>query len=176
MAYKLKIVMLGDFAVGKTSLVNRFVQNIFDENYLATLGVRISKKDVEVPGAGGKTAVSLILWDLNGADGFHSVLPQYLKGASGAILVGDLTRRDSLGSIARHASMYRRENPKGVILVALNKTDLLGETEIRKLEKSGAVGAEFGSAETFWTSAKAETNVQALFEAMASRCVAPDPR
>jgi len=176
MGYKLKIVMLGDFAVGKTSLVNRFVQNIFDEKYLATLGVRISKKDVEVSAPDGKKDVSLILWDLNGADGFHSVLPQYLKGAAGAILVGDLTRRDSMENLPRHAALYRKENPTGVILVAFNKTDLLSQAELKKIGQNGISRPELGSSGTFWTSAKAESNVQALFEAMAAQCATPRPQ
>jgi len=168
---KLKIVMLGDFAVGKTSLVNRYVQSIFSEKYLATLGVHISKKDIVLVAGGKKRDVSFILWDLNGEDGFHTVLPQYLKGAAGAILVCDVTRGDSRESISRHEAMYKQANPYGLSLVAMNKSDLLSSSDLQKMEKDAARRPFAGPARIFWTSAKMATNVESLFETMATLCL-----
>ena len=74
-----KICMIGAFAVGKTSLVRRFVQSIFDEKYLTTVGVKIDKKVVEVDGR----QIMLMLWDLEGQDVYHSVRTSYLRGAAG---------------------------------------------------------------------------------------------
>ena len=83
-----KICMLGAFAVGKTSLVQRFVKSLFSDRYLTTVGVKIDKKIVTV----GDTEVSLVLWDLAGEDEFQSVQTSYLRGASGYLLVIDGTR------------------------------------------------------------------------------------
>src|ERR1043165_1179544 len=87
-----KICMLGAFAVGKTSLVTRYVKSIFSENYLTTVGVKIDKKTVTVD----STEVNLILWDLAGEDEFVQLQTSYLKGSSGYILVSDGTRSDTL--------------------------------------------------------------------------------
>ena len=103
-------------------------------------------------------------------------MPQYLKGAAGAILVGDLTRRESMDSLPRHEAMYRKENPAGAVLLAFNKADLLSRAEIRKIEQDGIGGTETASKTAFWTSAKMETNVQALFEAMAVQCLGALPQ
>ena len=87
-----KICMLGTFAVGKTSLVQRFVQSIFSEKYLTTVGVKIDKKKMTVDGQD----VTLILWDLHGDDDFQRLQMTYLRGASGFFLVADGTRRETL--------------------------------------------------------------------------------
>ena len=85
---KKKICMLGAFAVGKTSLVRRFVHTIFSDIYETTVGVNIEKKEVIV----GDKQVDLIIWDLHGEDDFQSVRMSYLRGASGCIYVVDGTR------------------------------------------------------------------------------------
>jgi small GTP-binding protein len=171
--YKLKIVMLGDFAVGKTSLVNRYVHSIFNPKYLATLGVNISKKEITLDADGEKRELSFILWDLNGDDGFCTVRSQYLTGAAGAFLVCDVTRADSLKSIAKHEALYRGVNPYGISIVAMNKVDLLGKAEADRMRKENEHHGVPGAAKVFWTSAKEETNVQEAFLAMARLCLAP---
>jgi small GTP-binding protein len=80
--------MLGAFSVGKTSLVKRFVESIFSETYLTTVGVKIDKKAVELSGR----TVNLIVWDIAGEDGDGSLRMSYLRGAAGYVLVADGTR------------------------------------------------------------------------------------
>src|SRR6476661_2941267 len=87
-----KICMIGGFSVGKTSLVRRYVQSIFSEAYLTTVGVKIDKKTVELT----DRTVNLILWDLAGEDDIGSLRMTYLRGASGYVLVADGTRRSTL--------------------------------------------------------------------------------
>src|SRR5215207_8519861 len=87
-----KICMLGASAVGKTSLVARFVQGIFNDKYLTTVGVKIDKKPVSV----GGQAVLMMLWDMQGEDRFQKVQMSYLRGTHGYLLVADGTRRDTL--------------------------------------------------------------------------------
>ena len=93
-----KICMLGSFAVGKTSLVRRFVESIYSDVYQTTVGVKIDKKNVKV----SEKEVSLVLWDIYGEDDYQKMHWTYLRGASGYLLVADGTRarpmdRDSVG-------------------------------------------------------------------------------
>src|SRR5690606_7159431 len=87
-----KICMMGAPGVGKTSLVRRFVDSVFSEKYLSTIGVKIDKKSVAVE----DTTLNLMLWDLQGEERYQWVRLQYLRGASGYILVADGTRPDTL--------------------------------------------------------------------------------
>ena len=115
--------MLGATAVGKTSLVRRFVESMFSEKYQATIGVKIDRKLVEM----GDTTVSLLLWDLQGEDEFQSVRMSYLRGASGLIYVADGTRPETL--VTTKSIRALAEETVGDIpsLLLLNKSDLAGE-------------------------------------------------
>ena len=121
-----KVCMLGAFAVGKTSLVTRFVKGAFSEKYLTTIGVKIDKKTVEVVG----NEVNLILWDLAGEDAFQKIQTSYLQGCAGYILVVDLTRRASFDKAIE--IQKRVENLIGDIpfILAVNKSDLVKEQDI----------------------------------------------
>ncbi len=91
-----KICLLGAFAVGKTSLVRRFVEGGYDEKYLTTVGVQIKKRTVTVNRDDQDTEVNLIIWDLAGEDEFQKVQLNYLRGASGYFVVADGTRPTTL--------------------------------------------------------------------------------
>lgn len=115
-----KVCMLGGFAVGKTSLVSRFVRSIFSEKYLSTVGVKIDKKQLSIEGRD----LTLMLWDVNGQDDFQLVQPSHLRGMSGYLLVVDGTRRATL-DIARQLQQkaIAAVGPRPFILL-LNKSDL----------------------------------------------------
>jgi small GTP-binding protein len=119
-AYKLKIVMLGDFAVGKTSFIRRFVFDEFDDSYLTTIGVKVTRKELDIPDG----RVDLLLWDIAGSDKFNIISPEYIRGASGGIIVSDITRKSTVESIASNAALMEKINPQAIIAVALNKIDL----------------------------------------------------
>ncbi len=121
-----KICMLGSFAVGKTSMVRRFVSGIFSEKYLTTVGVKIDKKILDVSGR----PVTLMLWDLAGEDQFHEVESSYLRGASGYILVADGTRRNTLESAYEIQQRVQRELGPVPFVLALNKADLEIDREV----------------------------------------------
>src|SRR5512134_1130690 len=87
-----KICMLGAFGVGKTSLVRRYVQSIFSETYLTTVGVKIDKKTVMV----GTQPVLMLLWDIAGEDDVSPIRTSYLRGAAGYFLIADGTRAETL--------------------------------------------------------------------------------
>jgi hypothetical protein len=90
-----KICLLGTFAVGKSSLTERFVKSVFSERYRTTVGVRIQKRMVEIDGG----TVDLIIWDLAGEDEFLSLRTAYLRGSGGYVLVADGTRRETLNRV-----------------------------------------------------------------------------
>ncbi len=90
-----KIVILGDGAVGKTSLINRFVESSFNEDYKPTLGANIVRKDVNLD----NTKVRLIMWDLAGQEKYRVVRSMYFQGCEGALLVYDVTRYHTLDNI-----------------------------------------------------------------------------
>lgn len=123
---KKKICMLGIFAVGKTSLVQRFVKSIFSEKYLTTVGVKIDKKTLDV----GDQTVDLMLWDIEGEDEFQKLQMSYLRGASGYLLVADGTRSSTLDGALTIRDKVNQEIGKVPFLLLLNKADLEGEWEL----------------------------------------------
>jgi len=121
-----KICMVGAFAVGKTSLVARFVESIFSEKYHTTVGVKISKKALQV----GAQEWHLILWDLAGEDEFLQIRTSYLRGSAGYLLVVDGTRQATLDTAM--SIQQRIVDAVGNIpfVVLFNKSDLTNEWEI----------------------------------------------
>lgn len=121
-----KVCLVGVPAVGKTSLVRRFVEGRFSEEYLTTIGVAISRRVVDAAPDGTPLPepVTLIVWDLNGDDAFTPLRSSYVRGASGVLLVADGARPDTLdAALALHA---RLEAELGALpaVVCLNKRDL----------------------------------------------------
>jgi len=122
-----KVCLLGDFAVGKTSLVRRFIYNLFDDRYLSTIGVKVSRKTLSVSRGDEMLEVNLMLWDLAGGDEFNQARKSYLRGADGALLVCDLTRPQTLSSLQGYASVLLQMNPEARFAVAGNKRDLVDQ-------------------------------------------------
>jgi small GTP-binding protein len=154
-----KVCMLGGFAVGKTSLVARFVSSIFSEKYLSTVGVKIDKKVVSVDGRD----TMLMLWDIYGQDDFQTVQPAQLRGMAGYLLVVDGTRRATL-----ETARLLHEKAKTVVgnvpfVVVVNKSDLASSWEIDDV-------AFFKLVEQGWrivkTSAKTGDGVEHAFESL----------
>jgi len=154
-----KICMLGGFAVGKTSLVARYVTSIFSEKYLSTVGVKIDKKQVAVDGQD----VTLMLWDIYGQDDFQTVQASQLRGMSGYLLVVDGTRRATLET-ARLMQQKAMDAAGPVpFILLLNKSDLSAQWELDEQ-------AFFKLVEQGWrvirTSAKTGEGVEPAFEAL----------
>ncbi len=150
--------MLGAFAVGKTSLVARYVHSIFSEKYHTTVGVKIDKKVIEAD----NQEVGLVLWDLYGEDQFQRVQSFYLRGSSGYLLVADGTRAETL-EVAQSIQQRAQEilGPIPFILM-LNKHDLpweINEVEVSRLRAKGW--------EIRYTSAKTGEGVEESFMALA---------
>ncbi len=154
-----KICMLGSFAVGKTSLIARFVHSIFHDRYLTTVGVKIDRKDVSLD----EQQIRLIVWDLHGDDEYQRVHMSYLRGASGYFLVADGTRKSTLDqAVSLQHSAQGCLGPVPFILL-LNKCDLTDEWEIQEedLENLAAQGWQIRQ-----TSAKTGEDVDRAFHAL----------
>ncbi|NER47866.1 MAG: GTP-binding protein [Symploca sp. SIO1A3] len=155
--------MIGDFGVGKTSLIRRFVERQFSDQYLSTVGVKISRKTVELTDSKIQK-VQLLIWDLEGHTKFKAIAPSYLKGASGAIVVGDVTRQETIDNIPERAQLFLDVNPNGVMIFALNKYDLIDEEKLANMPKLQDIEQVIT---TYPTSAKTGSHVDEIFQKLA---------
>ncbi|MFD2822350.1 Rab family GTPase [Lacinutrix iliipiscaria] len=153
-----KIVLLGHFGVGKSSLIRRFVENTFTDHYKVTIGVHIFKKEVEIS---NNEQVSLIIWDLEGNDDITNTRPSYLLGTSGFIYVFDLTRPTTYEQLENDLNYIKTNHPNIPIKVVGNKTDMVTQSFIKQNS------AFFKPFVDFYTSAKTGTKVEELFSTLA---------
>lgn len=158
-AYILKICLLGDAGVGKTSLVYRFIENKFRENYKSTLGVNLLKKDLTFDKYGG---VSAQIWDLGGQESFKSLRKLYLEGANGALIIFDTTKRKTFEKVNEWAQSFRESRGNRPLLLIGNKIDL---AESQKVDQNEAKDyANKNSMNFLLTSAKTGENVEVAFK------------
>ncbi len=160
-----KVCMVGAFAVGKSALLRRFVSSIFSDEYLSTVGVKISKKLIDTENG----QVNLILWDLEGRDAYGDVNLNYLRGANGIILVADGTRLPTLQDAVNLRQMAFDVVGQRPCLLLINKEDLrdqwaISRQDIAKLEESGTT--------VLTTSAKSGNNVEKAFLQLAQHMLA----
>ncbi len=159
-----KICLVGDFGVGKTSLVRRFVDRQFSDKYLSTVGVKISQKSVEVTRYPQETqGVKLIIWDIEGSNKFKSIALNYFQGAKGALIVGDVTRQETLASLSHSMESFLNVNPNSHIVIALNKADLIEYEYLETLRKLYRFSEQTYVLATYLTSAKNGDNVDEIF-------------
>ncbi|TAE78525.1 MAG: GTP-binding protein [Oscillatoriales cyanobacterium] len=161
--------MIGDFGVGKTSLIRRFVDRQFSDEYLSTVGVKISRKSIPLENTKHQEGVTaqLLIWDLEGHTKFKGIAPTYLQGASGVLIVADVSRSETVERISEHVKLFSSVNPKGSIIVALNKVDLIDEEKLALLvEISHAIGQDKVIA-VYTTSAKTGKDVDEIFHKLA---------
>ncbi len=157
-----KVCLLGDFAVGKTSLVRRLVHSIFEDKYLATIGVKVSRKSLTLSDERGAVEMNLMLWDLAGSEEFTRMRTSYLRGAAGAVLVCDLTRPETLPALNGYVNALRDINSQIALIVAANKCDLEDQRQL-PLQEIEDFAANLGTP-FYLTSAKDGTAVTTLFE------------
>ncbi len=160
-----KICLVGDFSVGKTSLIRRFIEDVFSEKYLTTIGIKVSRKLLYLKSSSQE--IDLVIWDIEGNTRFKSITPTYLKGATGAIIVGDLSRQETLTHLSDHINLFLEVNPKGMAIVALNKKDLIEENKLKKLIQLNNFQNHSQVINTIVTSAKDNTNVNKAFYELA---------
>lgn len=167
-----KICMIGDFSVGKTSLIRRFVDRQFSDKYLSTVGVKISRKAVEVPGEAGESKdLQLLIWDIEGQTKFKAIAPSYLLGAKGAIIVADVSRPETIESLPDHIKLFLSVNQKGFTIVALNKFDLIDSEKMEKILQANQFKEKEQVLGVFPTSAKTGANVDQIFADLAAKMI-----
>ncbi len=153
-----KVILTGNFGVGKTSLFNRFVYDRFSDKYLTTIGVKVNKKVTQVNGE----EISILLWDIAGEVSQDKVPVSYFLGAAGIIYVFDLTRPLTFENMDRDIEHLRQLLPDSVIKIVGNKKDLLSEDEINKILEDLTQECKIT------TSAKEGTHVEDLFKELGS--------
>jgi len=157
-----KIVLLGDQSVGKTSLITRFMYDTFDNTYQATIGIDFLSKTLYLD----DRTVRLQLWDTAGQERFRSLIPSYIRDSSVAIVVFDITNKQSFLSTSKWIGDVRAERGNDVIIVLVgNKADLSDKREVpieEATQKAEELGIMFME-----TSAKAGHNVKSLFKKIA---------
>ena len=160
---KYKLVFLGDQAVGKTSIITRFLYDAFDRQYQATIGIDFLSKVLPLE----DRTVRLQLWDTAGQERFRSLIPSYIRDSSAAIVVYDVSSRASFNNTARWIESARVERGDDVVIALVaNKSDLSEKREVSTEEgqlKAQELGALFVE-----VSAKSGANVKALFRKVAN--------
>lgn len=174
MAVKKKVVLLGDSAVGKTSLIRRFVFDTFEDSYITTIGSKVTKKELNIEREGEKKDMTLMIWDILGSEGYSATHSRTFAGAHGAILVADLTRKGTLDSLERYWIPLLVEAVDRIPLVFVyNKSDLVKDVapammSLAEMASRHNIGLEdslpSGPSWNFVTSAKTGSNVETTFE------------
>lgn len=160
--YIFKVILLGDGAVGKTSLIRRFMEGKFKEDYLPTIGSQIYTKIIQ---EGKNASVTLVVWDISGQPAFSKIRPDYYKGAKGIVLTFDLTRSRTFEDLDGWVNEVKKYTKTPRIIVAGSKCDL--EKDRRVLQKSGEEYASKINAPYLETSAKDGRNVEKVFALLA---------
>lgn len=150
-----KVCMVGVYGTGKTSLVQRFVHSVFSERYLTTVGVKIDRKPLQVDG----TALTLVLWDLEGRDKHADINGSYLRGAHAVLYVADGTRKETCDQLADLRALAREAAGDVPGVVALNKSDLTDSWALGPGDEQ-ALAAEWSLVRT---SAKTGAGVEEAF-------------
>jgi len=162
--YVFKIAVVGDYAVGKTSLISRFIQRKFLKEYKPTLGVNLILKELEITQDDKPILCNLVLWDIAGQERYASVRKLYYKGCSAAMLVYDVTRMDTFNSLETTWVKDYMENTNGerIFVIVGNKADL---EDIRKVSTQDGEDLKdrIGAVQFLETSAKDGTNVDDAF-------------
>lgn len=165
--YYFKIIICGEGGVGKTSLIRRYVENKFEENYLMTLGMDPTNTAVEVEYEKGKILpVNLILYDVAGQERFQSLHEVFFRGAHGALLVFDLTRPETLENLEKwYANLHDYAGKVPTILIG-NKSDLEDEIAIDYASLEDKIMPAFNCIKYIETSAYLDSNVYQAFHEM----------
>src|SRR4030042_1453976 len=154
--YIIKLCLLGDGAVGKTSLVRRYVYDVFDDKYLISFGTKVSKKSIKV----GDAEIDLMIWDILGQKSHEALHAAYYRGAAGAFAVCDYTRPETVRNLKSWLCSFRSVVGEMPVMILSKKADLEGEISLKEIEE---FGKEVGGT-VLETSAKSGLNVELAFQ------------
>ena len=172
--YVKKICLIGDGAVGKTSLIRRFVLDKFSDEYIVTIGTKVMKKTVRITKNNEKKDFTFMVWDILGQTGYEELQGSALKGADGIFLVLDSTRVETAESLKTYwLPMITKSVGTVPMLLLANKEDLGNERKVSE-EYLKNFSDEY-KIPYFWTSAKTGKNVEEAFLAMADKLMMLTP-
>lgn len=156
--FKLKTVIIGEHATGKTSLIMSFVEQKFSADYRPTIGTNIFIKKLDM----GGDEVTLTCWDIAGQERWTSMRPLYYKGSSGALIIGDVTRKSTFEQIASFwaPDLKKHAGPNCPVVLIANKCDLQWEVSREDIDACAKAINAIGVIET---SAKTGSNVNDAF-------------
>lgn len=156
-----KVLLVGNFGVGKTSLIRRFVLNEFSEDYISTIGVRVSTKVVDLDGE----QVKMMIWDVAGTSGDEKIPKSYFLGASAAMYVFDLSREETYNTLDAQLEMVKGLSGLNEVVLVGNKKDLLSEAELATVIEQITLTVDLV------TSAKEDDHVEDAFIALAKQAI-----
>jgi small GTP-binding protein len=173
---KRKIVLLGDSAVGKTSLVRRYVFDLYEDSYVTTIGSKVTRKELRIQRPDKTVTLTMMIWDILGREGYTSLHARTFAGVHGAILVSDLTRRETLRSLEEYwIPLLFKVVDKVPLVFVCNKTDKVDKfafqpDQMVDIASRHNLGMEdvlpSGLAIQYATSAKTGENVERAFESL----------
>ncbi len=169
---KAKVCLVGEAAVGKTSLIRRYVLDEFDDKYIISVSAKVTKKDLEMPmrSGGPPVALELAIWDIMGHPRFRDLLvDSYFEGVSGILAVADVTRRETLDALFGWIERIDAVSSLAPVVVAVNKSDLEGAAEFTEADVAPIVRAFRGAC--LATSAKTGAGVEEAFRLLGARIV-----
>jgi len=159
-----KITLIGDFSTGKTSLIRRFVDNAFSDKYLTTIGVKVSKKVINIK----QYILQVLIWDIEGGTPSKPINKTYLRGMHGSIIVADITREDTIESIKGYIDIIISEVSSRIpIVIAINKRDKVDDQYAKGIVNK--LKDRYGDYEIFLVSAKSGLHVEELFDSLANK-------
>ena len=155
----MKLVLLGEAGVGKTSLIYRFIENRFSTDFKSTLGVNLLKRRVTID----ESEVTCSIWDLGGQEAYKKLRKLYLDGATGALLVFDVTNANSFEKVGEWLASFREIVGEKPVLLIGNKIDLESK---RRISSEDAQGFATDNNFTDYVEASAKTgeNVEEAFK------------
>ena len=156
-----KVVLVGHFGVGKSSLISRFVYNTFSDNYTVTIGVHILKKEIKIE----ELNLTLIIWDIEGKDDIQKVRSSYLLGTSGFVYVIDPTRLQTYEHFIEEIAFLKTNYPTAQIVSVANKADLIDVEEFKTSLAPKNIEIDF------FASAKEGYEVEHLFQTIGFKMV-----
>lgn len=157
-----KIILLGHFGVGKSSLVQRFVHSAFSAEYQTTIGVKVDKKVIRTQ----THEMKMVLWDIEGAPDQTRLPRSYFVGAHGILYVCDVTRPATYWDLEKALPTLREKSPTAPVVVIGNKIDLVGKKQLDELRALENPGFDFLS------SAGTGEFVEDAFQSLAMRILA----
>ena len=156
-----KVILVGHFGVGKSSLVRRFVHSQFSEEYITTIGVKIDKKIVNIDGVG----ITLLIWDIAGENSQQKIPQSYRLGAHGALYVFDVSRPATYEHLENEILALKEMIPGIPLQILANKSDLVEDETLQECLK------KIAPYQAFATSAKSGAHVEEAFELLAKKMI-----